>query len=527
MDRKKNLFYVQGEPFIALAGEAHNSSSSTAFFMQGVWEKAKEQGMNTLLLPVTWELTEPKEGEFDFQTQDEIIAQAREYDMHIIFLWFGSWKNAQCHYAPEWVKRDLDRFPRAQVEKGKNKCALAQFYGMPYSTLSYLGEETCKADARAFAEFMKHLKEVDAEEQTVIAVQVENETGLQGTGRERSDLADERFAGEVPAAFADYMRSHTEEMAEDVKAAVEAGAQGKTWSEVFGNAAEEIFSAYHIARYVNRVAEAGKAAYGDIPMSVNCWLDKGEAPGKYPSGGPVARMMEVWKYAAPAIDFYAPDIYVQNFCEICDTYRKLGNPLFIPETATHSHVGPRLVYTVGHHHAICFAPFGFEDMGQEFSDSQSYLFGVDVNDPLLSTPQDVREYRWYNKTLAAMMPMLAERYGTDRLQASISERPEENRLCFEKYGFMAMFQHPMLTRKDGVLLALEESEDTFYLIANGCGIVTFSMDESRPNVDILGLEEGYFDNGNWVMTRRLNGDEAASLKYDRPTLLKIRLFRYR
>ena len=48
MEKKKNLFYVKGEPFIALAGEAHNSSSSTAYFMESVWEKAQEQGMNTL-----------------------------------------------------------------------------------------------------------------------------------------------------------------------------------------------------------------------------------------------------------------------------------------------------------------------------------------------------------------------------------------------------------------------------------------------------------------------------------------------
>lgn len=183
MERKKNLFYVKGKPFIALAGEAHNSSSSTAYYMQSVWEKAKEQGLNTVLLPITWELVEPQEGVFDFKTQDEIIAQARENDMHIIFLWFGSWKNAQCTYAPEWVKKDLVRFPRAQVEKGKNKCSLSNFYGMSYTSLSYLGEETCKADARAFAKFMEHLKEMDGQEQTVIAVQVENENRAAGSSQ--------------------------------------------------------------------------------------------------------------------------------------------------------------------------------------------------------------------------------------------------------------------------------------------------------------------------------------------------------
>lgn len=278
--------------------------------------------------------------------------------------------------------------------------------------------------------------------------------------------------------------------------------------------------------YVNRVAEAGKAVY-DLPMTANCWLDKGEKPGKYPSGGPVARMMEVWKFAAPAIDVIAPDIYVQNFCEICDAYTKMGNPLFIPETATHSHVGPRLVYTVGHHHAICFAPFGFEDMGQEFSGTQSYLFGVDTSDPLLQTPQNVEEYRWYNQTLAAMMSMLADAYGTDRLQAVITEVPDKNRMMFGSYGFMVLFDLPIIQRKDGVCLALQVSEDTFYLIANACMLAPFSADPEKPNVDLLALEEGYFEDGKWVMTRRLNGDESASMNFGEPTLLKIKLFSYK
>jgi hypothetical protein len=91
-------------------------------------------------------------------------------------------------------------------------------------------------------------------------------------------------------------------------------------------------------------------------MMVNAWLDKGQEAGMYPSGGPVARMMEVWRYCAPHIDVFAPDIYVQDFCAVCDEYTKLGNPLIIPETAMHGHAGPRLVYVVGHYYALGFSP---------------------------------------------------------------------------------------------------------------------------------------------------------------------------
>lgn len=481
--------------------------------------------MNTLLLPVTWELLEPEEGKFDFGLVDGLIEQARKHDMHIGFLWFGAWKNAQCYYAPEWVKCNLKRFWRAEVQKGKNKVSLQKFHGMPYTTLSSHCEETMKADSRAFAALMQHIREIDEQEHTVVLMQVENESGLQGAAREHSDYADKLFHEKVPQKFADYMRSHTGEMSDDVRTAVENGAECGTWEEVFGTVAEEVFQTYSVAGYVEYVAAAGRKEY-DLPMVVNAWLDKGQEPGMFPSGGPVARMMEVWRYCAPHIDVLAPDIYVQDFCGICDEYTKMGNPLIIPETAMHGHAGPRLVYVVGHYHAFGFSPFGFEDMGQPFTAVDSYLFGVDVSDPLLMSPQDEGEYAWYNKTLASMMTLLTSKYGTADLQAVISERPEQDTMLFNRYGFKVMMDTPMITRKDGVCLILRETEDEFYLVANGCMIVPFSTDSDKPNLDILYLEEGEIKEGKWHARRRLNGDEVASMRYNSPTLLKIKLFAY-
>lgn len=544
MNSKETIYTKQGKPFIAIAGEVHNSSASSSAYMEAVWEKAKTLGMNTLLLPASWEIIEPVEGTFVFTLIDELIAQARERGMNIIFLWFGSWKNAQCMYAPEWVKKDLVRFPRAQVEKGKNKTILKKFYGMPYTTLSYLGEETCRADARAFAEFMKHLRNVDEKEHTVIGVQVENETGLQGNVREQSEQADELFAGQVPQKFADYMKAHTDSMEPEIQKAVEEGSSKGSWSEIFGDAAEEIFSAYYIAGYVEKVAAAGKAEY-DLPMTVNCWLDKGEEPGVYPSGGPVAKMMEVWQYAAPSIDAFAPDIYVPNFHQICDTYRKNGNPLIIPETAIHAYAAPRLVYCIGHHHAACFSPFGFEEMGQPFNAEQGFLYGMDVTDPLLRIPQKLDEYAWCCKNLNGMMELLISKYGTDDLQAVISEKVdmtppdlsaglenlmngtgENDTMLFGTLGFKVLMNLPSNPRKDGVCLILKEDEETYYILGNGCDLFVFSRDPQKPDYDIILLEEGRFEEGKWKAGRRLNGDEALSLSLKEYSLLKLKVFCY-
>ncbi len=293
------------------------------------------------------------------------------------------------------------------------------------------------------------------------------------------------------------MRHHTAEMNKDVRAIVESGKESGTWDEFFGVAAEEIFLTYSVASYIEYVASEGKNEY-DLPMMVDAWLDKGQEAGMFSSGESAAHMMEVWKYCAPHIDVLAPDIYVQDFC---DEYIKLDNPLVIPETATHGHAGPRLVYVVGHYHAFGISPFGFEDMEPPFTAMNSCLFGVDVSDPLRVTQQDEGEYAWYNRTLGSMMRLLTSKYGTKDLQVVISERPKQDTMILEQYGFKVMMGAPMITRKDGVCLALKVAEDEFYLIAKDCMVAAFSADPEKPNVDVLALEGGEIRERKWHMRR--------------------------
>ena len=551
----QKVLLVDGKPFIMLAGELHNSDSSSPAYMEQIWKIAEELGMNSLLLPVTWEMVEPVEGEFHFEVLDQLIDQAREYGMKIGLLWFGSFKNAECMYAPEWVKRDLERFHRGQIVKGKNKAGRRVSptlpVTIPYTTISYLSENAMQADARAFRKMMQHVREYDEAYGTVITVQVENETGLLGNAREVSDEADAAFAGEVPQEFASYMRSHTKYMEEDIRAAVEAGAEKGSWSEVFGAMAEEIFSAYHVASCVEYVAKAGKDAY-ELPMAANCWLDKAaDTPGDYPSGGPVARVHEVWDYCAPSIDVYCPDIYVPYFNKVCDRFVKSGtNPLYIPEAATHSYAAPRMVYTVGHYHAMCYSPFGFDDIGKPFSAAQGYLFGMDVTDPALKTPQNFEEYAALGKILREAMPLLAERYGTTDLQAVCAEREAEKKkslglpedmnpmermmaeaaaatkMIFGDLGVSAGFGGMMRPRNDGALLVCRTKENEVYMIGEQCDIQLFSADSEKTNLDILRLEEGTFENGVFVPGRRFNGDETAQLKLDKPGVLRLQWFTY-
>ncbi len=191
--------------------------------------------------------------------------------------------------------------------------------------LSPFSKENVEADARAFAAFMRHLREVDANDHTAIMVQVENEIGMIPDSRDRSSIANELFNQPVPADLMNYLLQHKDQLIPEFRGVWAANnfmARG-TWEEIFGKGpgTDEIFMAWYFARYVNRVTEPGKAQYS-LPMFVNAALIRpGYQPGQYPSAGPLPHLMDVWRGGAPAIDFLSPDIYFQNFAEWTRTLR--------------------------------------------------------------------------------------------------------------------------------------------------------------------------------------------------------------
>src|SRR5713101_3018467 len=175
--------------------------------MRTVWPKVVSFNLNTLLVPVYWELIEPSEGKFDFTVVDGLIHEARRHQLRLVPLWFASWKNSMSCYAPPWVKTDQRRFPRAQDTSGR---------GM--EILSAFSKENVDADARAFAVFMRHLREVDWNDHTVIMVQVENEIGMIPDSRDRSAIADKLFSQAVPVELMNYLQQHKDSLIAEFRA---------------------------------------------------------------------------------------------------------------------------------------------------------------------------------------------------------------------------------------------------------------------------------------------------------------------
>jgi len=494
---------VDGSPFLALGGELHNSSSSSLEYMAPIWGKLVALHLNTVITPLSWELVEPSEGHFDFTLVDGLIQGARLHGLRVIFLWFGSWKNGVSTYVPIWVKADSSRFPRAHDGNGK-----------ALEILSTLSDAARDADARAYAALMRHIREVDGRDHTVLIMQVENEVGVLGDSRDRSAVANQAFNGPVPRGLMDYLTEHKNTLIPELRKIWD-DAGGKTsgsWLEVFGKGphTDEIFMGWNYARYVGAVAAAGKVEY-PIPMYVNAWLEQpfSPNPGQYPSGGPQPRLIDVWRAAAPAIDFYSPDIYVPNFAEVCAGYHRGGNPLFIPEAVRDQAGADNPFYAFGQEDAIGYSPFAIDSL-------------PDGDTPLAAS----------YALLAQIAPLILDHQAAGTAAGVLLDKKhDQQKRHMGGYTIdLALPGRNGPSADHGAGLILQLGPDEF-LVAGRSLVASFAAD-GGAETGLASVEEGQFVNGRWVPGRRLNGDEILSgkgvlLPAERYHMARVRLYRYR
>jgi len=568
--------FVDGKPFLMLAGEVHNSATGSAESMRTIWPHLAKMNYNTVIAPVSWELVEPEEGEFHFELVDSMVVGARMNNLRLVILWFGSWKNAKSSYAPAWVKQNRDRFPLAVRKDGS--CNY---------TLSAHSRHTLEADKKAFCELMAHIKSIDSNHHTVIMVQVENEVGTltESEGfppapniamRDYSPAANKAFCSDVPASLMKWLKMHQEQLHPAIANAW--AANGKkmegTWEQVFGTGkagrvytqeetvrilkhlfmpskdnqlsteeltawmndypylTEEIFNAWYYATYINEIAAAGKAVY-PLPMYVNAWQKTimAREPGRYPSGGPQGHLVPIWQAAAPDIDLFAPDIYMTDFySEICDGYAAGGRPLFVPETTATPDGAARAFYTFGKYCALGYSPFGVNGGG--------LFLSADTTD---ATYQQVYQY------LSYLTPEITKHQGTSHIAGllidrrhttdevvmgdyTIRIRPYTNAEVFGTTGALPEDE----TRNDenvAGLLVIRLGRNDF-LVAGGVGELAVNIHHNKAGrTDYLSVDELRFDRGGNAYYHRLNGDEISSasgpvIQRGQVKAFRIKVFEY-
>ncbi|MBO9574580.1 MAG: DUF5597 domain-containing protein [Sphingobium sp.] len=505
---------ANGKPFLIIGGELGNSSASSEAFMAPHWAKLRAMHLNTVLAPVAWEQMEPTEGKFDWTLLDSMLKAARANDLKLVLLWFGAWKNSMSTYVPAWVKRDQKRFTRAALPDGRG-----------VEILSAFAPEMLKADQKAFAAVLAHLKAVDDKDNTVLMVQVENEIGMLPVARDYGPLANAAFAQPVPAELVNYLTAHKDSLTPAMrKMWLDRGAKSRgSWTELFGegDAAAEVFTAWHYARFADELARAGKAAYA-LPLYVNVALNRpGRAPGEYPSGGPLPHLLDVWKAGAPNIDLIAPDIYFPNFAQLLDVYHRPDNPLFLPEangagTAT---VPANALFAIGAHDAIGFSPFSIDS--------------IDDKPGALAQSYDL---------LSQLEPFILAAQGRGKMAGFKPRQSYDGSLDFAPdvrtlgdYRFTIAYadiQRPEAnadTANYGGMIIQTGPED--YLIA-GQGITVTFEPVKGGSAGIDSAFEGRFESGKWMAGRLLNGDQTHQGRHIRLEpgkwqIQKIRLYSYK
>lgn len=484
IDKGASQLIVNGKPFLVLGGELGNSSAGTAAEADSILPRLAQLHFNTVLMPVAWDEIEPQEGRFDFSVVDHWIEVAQHEHLHLVLLWFGSWKNAFSNYAPEWVLSDTKRFPRSISADG-----------LPLEILSPLGEETARCDSRAFAALMRHVRAQDSTHDTVLMVQVENEIGYLGIGgRDRSEVSNRLFQQPVPVQLSKALEVHRlpAEFASQFNAA------GHTWKEMFGTAADEVFMAWHYGLFANQVAAAGKKEYA-LPLYMNAQLPAPfERAGEYPTGGPYPEYQAVYRAAAPSVDFYSPDIYWPDFEQWVERYQAAGNPIFVPEARLG--LAPfNALYTYGEARGFGFSPFDVDSLPVNQPSGQSGPRLADEYDALNRMSDLILQAQQENKIRALVLhetslrPTRTVALGGFLLRASLSRGwPARN-----------------LLSTDGAMMVLEVAQNEFYVLGSGL-TVNFARDPDADDqiAGIASIEQVSNAGGKWITVRQLNGDQS-------------------
>lgn len=505
----KHALVVDGQPFLMLGAQANNSSNYPAALPQ-LWPVIRTLHANTVEIPVAWEQIEPVEGKFDFSYVDTLVQQARQNDVRLVLLWFGTWKNTNPGYTPEWVKSDTRRFPRMVTKDNKT-----------HYVLSPHGTATLEADARAFAALMRHIRGIDPQH-TIIMMQVENETGSYGSPRDFSPEANRLFAQAIPAELAR-----------------KTGKNG-TWAQAFGWKADQAFNAWYTARYVDAVAAAGQAEL-NLPMYANASLsspfdEKGAIYSA--SGGPNWNVIDIWKVAAPHIALLAPDIYDRDYAvnaKQLENYSRPDNALFVPENGNASEYARFLWLALGKG-AIGWAPFGMDatgysnfPLGAKQLDADTIEAFAEKYRLLAPIARDWAKLAFAHPTTGFARP----KDGADQ-SATLGRWKVSAMYGMWEFGerdwtWIDMPRNPKADLPVGGAAVIQLGPDEF-LVAGSDLRLRFGLDKGRAgdNVQFLSVEEGAFVHGRWVMARRWNGDQTDyDLNLTRPVLLKIRMGTYR
>jgi Domain of unknown function (DUF5597) len=240
------------------------------------------------------------------------------------------------------------------------------------------------------------------------------------------------------------------------------------------------------------------------------------------------QVFDVWRAAAPAIDFFSPDLYFPNFVEWAKQYALPDNPLFIPET--------------GRADADAMSANAF------FAYAQLNSMGFSVYAPEFLKREEAEKLGGAYSIIDQLTPLILANQGTGRtvgirapsnFDGAVDLAPQH--FLLGEYTFTAHFTEPApislgakaepeIPGAHGGLI-IQTGPDDFWVAGTGM-ILTFDAHGGTDSLaGIDSIWEGTFIKGVWTPGRNLNGDDDNQGRYLRLpagkfTIRRLRLYRY-
>ncbi len=509
----KTVFKVNGKPFFTIGGQVNNSSNYNEEDIIRAFDIAKRLGLNTIAIPFYWDQIEPEEGKYDTSAAERVMALCKETGLKLTLIWFGGYKNGASTYAPAYVKNNPDKYWPIYTTNGHLS-----------ATLSPLCKETCKRDKEALRRLLLKVKELN--EDTLLAIQIENESGCLGPARDYSERGNKAYKEKVPEELI--------KMVEGLKKPCPitefyTKKKNGTWAETFGFYAPDIFMAYYFAKYINNVAEVAKQLF-DVPTYINCWTSENGAriPGlSYPSGGPTKNAIEIYKTFCKNIDMISPDVYATSldlFELQALPYARKDNVFFIPETYPALDQYNILFKMIKEHQLVGIHGLGIDTL-------------LDENNELT---ERAKGYKQVINIMSASKELLEKNIGTENFIA-IYQPGKDPFKVYELGDYIlqvlffnmndpvvahvdARHRGPMAINKKPLGFVFKDKEEGVFYVTGQGFVVRFTkkttVEQATDSLlldanhnknafhQYISVEEGTYENGVFTPKRKRNGDEA-------------------
>jgi hypothetical protein len=325
---EKGNIVVCGQPRIVLYGETLEDVMTDAAdvpYYGDQFDKWKRQGLNTVGAIIQWNRFELRKDVYEYAMIDGLIEAARERNMHLIIVWFGTWRNLQSNYVPGYIWDEKIGFP-ALKEDGKPENGGVS----PFAT------KCAERDGLALNKLLARAALKDPGHQVLIAVQVENEMPCY---QDYSPAANEHIGEQVPKELLDYLKANDTPKFDETKLGWftydrwhnygHSGTAGN-WSQLFGmrdggnkDDARRALGAYYTGKYIEIVVRKAKEAL-NIPMYANAWCGASPCDNEF---------MDIFHMGCPSLDGMGPD----NPGEVLHKYVRPWNMLVEPEFSAPEH----------------------------------------------------------------------------------------------------------------------------------------------------------------------------------------------